>query len=77
MRMADSILSATIGKACGASCGTAVPLNARWTDNTCTSTRLSVPSQNGVSLFRLRQAHVEEAVGAKIMKIEDTPASAR
>ncbi len=32
---------------------------------------------NGVSLFRLRQAHVEEAVGAKIMKIEDTPASAR
>src|SRR5262249_18358127 len=32
---------------------------------------------NGVSLFRLRQAHVEEAVGAKIMKIEDTPAAAR
>ena len=32
---------------------------------------------NGVSLFRLRQAHVEEAVGAKIMKVEDTPASAR
>ncbi len=32
---------------------------------------------NGMSLFRLRQAHVEEAVGAKIMKIEDTPASAR
>jgi hypothetical protein len=32
---------------------------------------------NGVSLFRLRQAHVEEAVGAKIMKLEDTPASAR
>jgi hypothetical protein len=31
---------------------------------------------NGVSLFRLRQAHVEEAVGAKIMKIEDTPTSA-
>ena len=31
---------------------------------------------NGVSLFRLRQAHVEEAVGAKIIKIEDTPASA-
>ena len=30
---------------------------------------------NGVSLFRLRQAQVEEAVGAKIMKIEDTPAS--
>src|ERR671923_1209051 len=27
---------------------------------------------NGVSLFRLHQAHVEEAVGAKIMKIEDT-----
>lgn len=32
---------------------------------------------NGVSLFRLRQARVEEAVGAKIMKIEDTPAAAR
>jgi hypothetical protein len=32
---------------------------------------------HGVSLFRLRQAHVEEAVGAKIMKIEDTPASVR
>jgi hypothetical protein len=32
---------------------------------------------NGVSLFRLRQAHVEEAVGAKIIKIEDTPAAAR
>jgi hypothetical protein len=32
---------------------------------------------NGVSLFRLRQAHVEEAVGAKTMKVEDTPASAR
>jgi hypothetical protein len=32
---------------------------------------------NGVSLFRLRQAHVEGAVGAKIMKIEDTPAAAR
>jgi hypothetical protein len=31
---------------------------------------------NGVSLFRLHQAHVEEAVGAKIMKREDTPASA-
>jgi hypothetical protein len=31
---------------------------------------------NGVSLFRLRQAHVEDAVGAKIMKIEDTPAAA-
>jgi hypothetical protein len=34
-------------------------------------------SANGVSLFRLRQAHVEEAVGAKIMTIEDTPAAAR
>ena len=32
---------------------------------------------NGVSLFRLRQAHVEEAVGAKIMKIEGAPASTR
>jgi len=32
---------------------------------------------NGVSLFRLYQAHVEEAVGAKIMKIEDPPASER
>ena len=32
---------------------------------------------NGVSLFRLHQAHVEEAVGAKIMKIEDTAAPAR
>jgi hypothetical protein len=32
---------------------------------------------NGVSLFRLRQAYVEEAVGAKIMKMEDTPASTR
>ena len=32
---------------------------------------------NGVSLFRLRQAQVEEAIGAKIMKIEDSPAPAR
>jgi hypothetical protein len=32
---------------------------------------------NGVSLFRLRQAQVEEAVGAKIMKMEDAPASTR
>jgi hypothetical protein len=32
---------------------------------------------NGVSLFRLRQAYVEEAVGAKIMKIGDTPAAPR
>jgi hypothetical protein len=32
---------------------------------------------SGVSLFRLRQAYVEEAVGAKIMKIEDSPAAAR
>ena len=32
---------------------------------------------NGVSLFRLRQAHVEEAVGAKIMPMEDTPAAPR
>jgi hypothetical protein len=32
---------------------------------------------HGVSLFRLRQAHVEEAVGTKIMKMEDTPASPR
>ena len=32
---------------------------------------------HGVSLFRLRQAHVEEAVGAKIMKIGDTPAAPR
>ena len=32
---------------------------------------------NGVSLFRLHQAHVEEAVGAKIMKIGDTPAAPR
>jgi hypothetical protein len=32
----------------------------------------------GISLFRLRQARVEEAVGAKIMKVEDvTPAPAR
>ena len=32
----------------------------------------------GVSLFRLRQARVEEAVGARIMKVEDvTPAPAR
>src|SRR5712692_10565018 len=30
---------------------------------------------NGVSLFRLRQAQVEEAAGAKIMKIEGTAAS--
>src|SRR5262245_58215839 len=29
---------------------------------------------NGVSLFRLRQAYVEEAVGAKIMPIEDLSA---
>jgi len=27
----------------------------------------------GISLFRLRQARVEEAVGAKIMKVEDVP----
>ena len=32
---------------------------------------------NGVSLFRLRQAHVEEAVGAQIMPTEDIPASPR
>ena len=32
---------------------------------------------NGVSLFRMHQAHVEEAVGAKIMQMEDIPASAR
>jgi hypothetical protein len=32
---------------------------------------------HGVSLFRLRQAHVEEAVGAKIMPLEDTPAAPR
>ena len=32
---------------------------------------------NGVSLFRLHQAHVVEAVGAKIMKIGDTPAAPR
>jgi hypothetical protein len=31
---------------------------------------------HGVSLFRLRQAQVEEAVGAKIMKLEDTAATA-
>jgi hypothetical protein len=32
----------------------------------------------GVSLFRLRQARVEEAVGARIMKVEDvTPTPAR
>jgi hypothetical protein len=32
----------------------------------------------GISLFRLRQARVEEAVGAKIMKVEDMiPAPAR
>jgi hypothetical protein len=28
----------------------------------------------GISLFRVRQARVEEAVGAKIMKVEDAPA---
>jgi hypothetical protein len=38
---------------------------------------VSTDPAHGVSLFRLRQAHVEEAVGAKIMKSEDTPASAR
>jgi hypothetical protein len=27
----------------------------------------------GISLFRLRQASVEEAVGAKIMKVDDAP----
>jgi len=32
---------------------------------------------NGASLFRLRQAQVEEAVGVKIMKIEDTVSSPR
>ena len=32
---------------------------------------------NGVSLFRLRQAQVEEAVGAKLMKIEDPAVSPR
>jgi hypothetical protein len=32
----------------------------------------------GVSLFRLRQAQVEEAIGARIMKVEDaTPAPTR
>ena len=32
----------------------------------------------GVSLFRLRQARVEEAIGARIMKVEDaTPAPTR
>jgi hypothetical protein len=32
----------------------------------------------GISLFRLRQARVEEAVGAKIMRVEDvSPAPAR
>jgi hypothetical protein len=35
----------------------------------------STDPANGVSLFRLRQAQVEEAIGAKIMKIADTPAS--
>jgi hypothetical protein len=32
---------------------------------------------NGMSLFRLRQAHVEEAVGAKIMQIDAPPAAPR
>ena len=32
---------------------------------------------NGVSLFRLRQAQVEEAVGAKIMQIEGMPSTSR
>ena len=32
---------------------------------------------NGVSLFRLRQAQVEEAVGVKIMKIEGAAAAPR
>ena len=73
--MADGILSATISKACGAPCGTAVPLNTRGTDDTCTSTRLTAPSQNGVSLLRLRQDYAE-AVEAKMMKIEDTLAAA-
>ena len=30
MRMADGILSATTGEACGAPGGTAIPVNARW-----------------------------------------------
>jgi hypothetical protein len=32
---------------------------------------------HGVSLFRLRQARVEEAVGAKIMRMEAQPAAPR
>src|SRR5215813_5920634 len=32
---------------------------------------------NGVSLFRLRQTHVEKTVEAKIMKIENTPTTTR
>jgi hypothetical protein len=35
-------------------------------------------NEHGVSLFRLRQARVEEAVGAKIMKVEEvTPSPSR
>jgi hypothetical protein len=29
----------------------------------------------GINLFRIRQARVEEAVGAKIMKVEETTAA--
>ena len=39
--------------------------------------RVQTDPAHGVSLFRLRQAHVEEAVGAKIMPVEDTPAAPR
>ena len=38
---------------------------------------LQTDPANGVSLFRRRQVQVEEAVGAKIMPMEDTPASRR
>ena len=38
---------------------------------------LQTDPAHGVSLFRLRQARVEEAVGAKIMPAEDTPAAPR
>jgi hypothetical protein len=36
---------------------------------------LNTDHQYGISLFRIRQARVEEAVGAKIMKVGETTAS--
>lgn len=37
---------------------------------------MNTDKEYGISLFRVRHARVEEAVGAKIMKVEETAASA-